>query len=210
MGAGKGRSANICTARERLRTQARVSKQILNQKFQHFTLYTLSRPLRSFSITRVREHLMSKRQRENDTMEPGPSTLAAETGMSEQELLRLIPQVCPAGLDLGAQLMSRNGFTVKELTRMSSLTTASTSKLAGPDRWIELTISPQSPLEMDWATHYPQYFTPLSDGTAAAEPTSQASTPQKEVEWADVGCGFGGLLMALAPQFPDTLMLGTP
>jgi len=62
---------------------------------------------------------------------------------------------------------------------------------------------------MDWATHYPQYFAPLTDGTAAAPSGPESSTPQKEVEWADVGCGFGGLLMALAPQFPDTLMLGT-
>jgi len=27
---------------------------------------------------------------------------------------------------------------------------------------------------------------------------------------ADVGCGFGGLLTALAPLFPDTLILGEP
>lgn len=45
---------------------------------------------------------------------------------------------------------------------------------------------------MDWSVHYPKYFPP----------------GEKKVEWADVGCGFGGLLMALAPQFPDTLMLG--
>merc|ERR1712130_88652 len=31
---------------------------------------------------------------------------------------------------------------------------------------------------------------------------------QKKVEFADIGCGFGGLLMRLAPLFPDTLMLG--
>lgn len=28
------------------------------------------------------------------------------------------------------------------------------------------------------------------------------------VEIADIGCGFGGLLVALAPKFPDTLLLG--
>ncbi|POV99663.1 hypothetical protein PSHT_13520 [Puccinia striiformis] len=28
------------------------------------------------------------------------------------------------------------------------------------------------------------------------------------VEFADVGCGFGGLLMAMAPLFPEKLMLG--
>lgn len=52
---------------------------------------------------------------------------------------------------------------------------------------------PLSPDEKDWSVHYPDYF-PNDTG--------------KQVEWADVGCGFGGLLMSLAPQFPDTLMLG--
>jgi tRNA (guanine-N7-)-methyltransferase len=32
--------------------------------------------------------------------------------------------------------------------------------------------------------------------------------PPARVEFADVGCGFGGLLTALAPQFPRTVMLG--
>ncbi len=49
---------------------------------------------------------------------------------------------------------------------------------------------------MDWSVHYPKYF------------AQGASKGDKQVEWADVGCGFGGLLMALAPQFPETLMLG--
>jgi tRNA (guanine-N7-)-methyltransferase len=31
---------------------------------------------------------------------------------------------------------------------------------------------------------------------------------EKKVEFADIGCGFGGLLIALAPMFPDTLILG--
>jgi tRNA (guanine-N7-)-methyltransferase len=30
----------------------------------------------------------------------------------------------------------------------------------------------------------------------------------KGPEFADIGCGFGGLLVALAPLFPDTLILG--
>jgi tRNA G46 methylase TrmB len=57
--------------------------------------------------------------------------------------------------------------------------------------------SPASPEEMDWSTHYPKFFD--YDGKSAEG---------KKVEWADVGCGFGGLLMSLAPKFPDTLMLG--
>jgi len=54
---------------------------------------------------------------------------------------------------------------------------------------------PASPDDMDWSTLYPSFFPPSAPGA-------------KRVEWADVGCGFGGLLMALAPQFPETLMLG--
>ena len=50
---------------------------------------------------------------------------------------------------------------------------------------------------MDWSTHYPKFYD--EEGKAK---------DGKQVEWADVGCGFGGLLMSLAPQFPDTLMLG--
>jgi Putative methyltransferase len=30
----------------------------------------------------------------------------------------------------------------------------------------------------------------------------------KQVEIADIGCGFGGLLIALSPVLPDRLMIG--
>lgn len=43
---------------------------------------------------------------------------------------------------------------------------------------------------MDWSIHYPNI------------------PKEKKVEFADIGCGFGGLLIALAPMFPDTLLLG--
>lgn len=35
-----------------------------------------------------------------------------------------------------------------------------------------------------------------------------ARPEESRVEFADVGCGYGGLLVALAPLFPSTLMLG--
>ena len=44
---------------------------------------------------------------------------------------------------------------------------------------------------MDWASHFPAY-----------------AGINKSPEFADIGCGFGGLLISLAPLFPDTLMLG--
>jgi tRNA (guanine-N7-)-methyltransferase len=40
------------------------------------------------------------------------------------------------------------------------------------------------------------------------EEQRQARAITKNVEIADIGCGFGGLLFALAPRFPDTLILG--
>jgi len=50
---------------------------------------------------------------------------------------------------------------------------------------------PESPNAIDWSEHYPAF-----------------TGSEKVPEFADVGCGFGGLLIALAPLFPDTLMLG--
>ena len=78
---------------------------------------------------------------------------------------------------------------------------------------------------MDWSTHYPTYFkNPSPPQSSALASTSTLDTPStklptdaiipaklamgKQVEFADIGCGFGGLLISLAPLFPDTLMLG--
>eukprot|EP00947_MAST-08B_sp_MAST-8B-sp1_P000764 g764.t1 len=54
---------------------------------------------------------------------------------------------------------------------------------------------PRSPAEMDWSSHF--------------DPRLLASERcTGDVEFADVGCGFGGLLVALAPLYPRTLMVG--
>ncbi|KZT02903.1 putative methyltransferase [Laetiporus sulphureus 93-53] len=50
---------------------------------------------------------------------------------------------------------------------------------------------PSSPRACNWDALYPAF-------------AGSSKTP----EFADVGCGFGGLLIALAPLFPDTLILG--
>lgn len=55
--------------------------------------------------------------------------------------------------------------------------------------------SPQTPDEMDWSKFYPEKFKQNPD-----------SPPL--VEFADIGCGYGGLLITLSPMFPDKLMLG--
>ncbi|CAJ0559503.1 unnamed protein product, partial [Mesorhabditis spiculigera] len=49
---------------------------------------------------------------------------------------------------------------------------------------------PRNPAEMDWHKYYGDY----SNG--------------RKVEFADIGCGYGGLLFKLSPMFPESLMLG--
>ncbi|KAM9813226.1 tRNA (guanine-N(7)-)-methyltransferase [Neosynchiropus ocellatus] len=56
---------------------------------------------------------------------------------------------------------------------------------------------PVCPDEMDWLKLYPEFFANFPD---------EKGTPQ--VEFADIGCGYGGLLVELSPLFPDKLMLG--
>ncbi|KAF2431121.1 putative t-RNA methyltransferase [Tothia fuscella] len=53
---------------------------------------------------------------------------------------------------------------------------------------------PSRPEDMDWREHYPDF---VVDGKV-----------DRGVEIADIGCGFGGLLFALGPVFPGTLVLG--
>jgi len=48
---------------------------------------------------------------------------------------------------------------------------------------------PVRPEEMDWTTYYP-------------------NIPNAHVDFVDIGCGFGGLTVALAQLFPDKLTLG--
>lgn len=71
---------------------------------------------------------------------------------------------------------------------------------------------------MDWSSLYPDYVAEngAADDSASAPGTEaeQSLLPvnprrlSKDVEVADIGCGFGGLLIALAPLMPDTLILG--
>ncbi|KAM5445179.1 tRNA (guanine-N(7)-)-methyltransferase (tRNA(m7G46)-methyltransferase) [Microsporum audouinii] len=63
---------------------------------------------------------------------------------------------------------------------------------------------PISPEHMDWAAMFPAYTNP--DSTAVNLLGTRKLV--KDVEIADIGCGFGGLLVALAPLMPDTLMVG--
>lgn len=56
---------------------------------------------------------------------------------------------------------------------------------------------PISPAHMDWTRLYP-YFIDPNDSTKLT----------KKVTIADIGCGFGGLMVDLAPEFKEELILG--
>lgn len=56
---------------------------------------------------------------------------------------------------------------------------------------------------MDWSSYYPAYAV---EGTS--EDSNKPVQLKKDIEIVDIGCGFGGLLVALAPLYPETLMLG--
>jgi len=57
---------------------------------------------------------------------------------------------------------------------------------------------------MTWAQYYPDYVAREDQAQKTDSPTRLT----KDVTVADIGCGFGGLLVALAPVLPDELLLG--
>jgi tRNA (guanine-N7-)-methyltransferase len=71
---------------------------------------------------------------------------------------------------------------------------------------------------MDWATLYPAYALKIqeqdtdethdSSNWSKEERKHKSKATTKNVEIADIGCGFGGLLFALAPELPDAMILG--
>lgn len=58
--------------------------------------------------------------------------------------------------------------------------------------------------------YYPKYVAHSSrdPGTDVARHALSLPPMSKQVEIADIGCGYGGLLFALGPKLPDLLMLG--
>lgn len=54
---------------------------------------------------------------------------------------------------------------------------------------------------MDWSPYYPAFVAPDTQDRPVKPLT-------KPVTVADIGCGFGGLLVALSPLLPDELILG--
>ena len=58
---------------------------------------------------------------------------------------------------------------------------------------------------MDWSSYYDAFV----DEEAPKE-ESKPPRMKQDVEVVDIGCGFGGLLVGLAPVLPDKLILGAP
>lgn len=58
---------------------------------------------------------------------------------------------------------------------------------------------PISPEEVNWAAHYPAFF---------SERGTEEKKDHPEVTMVDIGCGFGGLMTTLSPIFPDKLIVG--
>ncbi|KAI1891085.1 hypothetical protein AGOR_G00160270 [Albula goreensis] len=62
---------------------------------------------------------------------------------------------------------------------------------------------PVCPEEMDWSELYPKFF-----GGPHGRQDGPSAKGQAQVEFADIGCGYGGLLVELSPLFPNQLILG--
>ncbi|XP_019620612.1 PREDICTED: tRNA (guanine-N(7)-)-methyltransferase-like isoform X1 [Branchiostoma belcheri] len=67
---------------------------------------------------------------------------------------------------------------------------------------------PVKPDVMDWSPYYPAFFESPSKAERHDDDKEAEERPASLVEFADIGCGYGGLLVELSPMFPDTLMLG--
>lgn len=61
---------------------------------------------------------------------------------------------------------------------------------------------------MDWSSLYPDFIPSQDEDDKKDTSSSSGNTSRPRVEVADIGCGFGGLLIALAPAMPETLILG--
>ena len=70
-----------------------------------------------------------------------------------------------------------------------------------------MTHSPLRPDAYDWESHYPEFFAKHREETNKNGDVSTTQEPPL-VRFADVGCGFGGLLVRLSPLFPNDLAVG--
>lgn len=58
-----------------------------------------------------------------------------------------------------------------------------------------LSNSPVKPEEMDWSELYPEFFAPLTQNKSHDDAKDEKEKQTgAQVEFADIGCGYGGLL----------------
>lgn len=57
---------------------------------------------------------------------------------------------------------------------------------------------PTKPSQVDWSTHFPELY-------ASAK---EKNVDPPKVDFVDIGCGFGGMTITLAREFPDKLTVG--
>jgi tRNA (guanine-N7-)-methyltransferase len=70
---------------------------------------------------------------------------------------------------------------------------------------------PVRPDDMDWSLHYPSVVNstePSNDDDETTVSNKRRKHETSLVEFVDIGCGYGGLLVSLSTLFPDKLMLG--
>ena len=69
---------------------------------------------------------------------------------------------------------------------------------------------PTTPEEMDWSEYYPEFIKPKPEDAEKHDDVSDTadSSGRYQVDFADIGCGYGGLLVSLSSIFPEKLMLG--
>lgn len=95
-----------------------------------------------------------------------------------------------------------------------SHTTAAHFLIALLPRWLlrpsARCLRPLTPDHVPWSDHYPAYLGAGNVPTELAGPAGAdgARSALAEVRVADVGCGFGGMSVALSEIFPDKLVLG--
>lgn len=66
---------------------------------------------------------------------------------------------------------------------------------------------PAKPDDADWSALYPYYFKRADDRAEDRLDLIEIQS-NKQVDFLDIGCGYGGLLIRLAELYPDNLSLG--
>jgi tRNA (guanine-N7-)-methyltransferase len=74
-------------------------------------------------------------------------------------------------------------------------------------------VYPASPDKMDMHALFPRYFPQPAEAAASVPPARKRpkvgdGKPCTEITMADIGCGFGGLTIALSPLYPNDLIVG--